>query len=273
MADEVEEQCPYQCSPDGTYLDKRSKSFLQCPVHKQKRVKEARTGFTASGESLAKILGFNTEGLSDEVNTSLIIPKGELGFIESDSVKNVGDAMQDILNDLVLGEKPKKSYCFGLGVKGSLEQVAYPLLMAAYKTAQTVGRFITASEYRRMTVQDDLIEDTYELMSCEFLVVMVNEGCTKGDLSAIKGLMQIRASRGNPTIFVTTWSIQACSTLLGEKGTGSMFLAEEAFVRYKHSGSDGKYIDGIRGVSEGFAGAAKNPPVQGTSFDREKSTL
>ena len=81
-------------------------------------------------------------------------------------------------------------------------------------------------------------------------MVMIQDGASKADILSAKGLMQSRALKGKGTIFVTTWSIEACSILLGYFGEETFFLASGSFVEYKVSKKKkhSAYINQLTGV-------------------------
>ncbi|MGV3076322.1 hypothetical protein ACEE21_14655, partial [Clostridium baratii] len=136
----------------------------------------------------------------------------------------------------------------GLGNKGRIDRFAYPLLAKAYLSGLSVARFISCSEYNRLYVaMDDAIES---YMEKDFVLVLIQDGASKADILSAKGLMQSRALKGKGTLFVTTWSIEACSTLLGYFGEETYFLASGSFVEYKVSKKKkhSNYINQLTGV-------------------------
>ena len=138
-------------------------------------------------------------------------------------------------------------YCFGISIKGRVDRLAYPLLAKAYLSGYKIGRFITCSELSRLQLRGD--DELDRLLENDLQLVMIGEGSTKGEISCGKGLMQTRALRGKPTIFITTWTIEASSLLLGYADEEeNLFLAKPVFVRYKNSGKRSNYINQLTGV-------------------------
>ena len=78
--------------------------------------------------------------------------------------------------------------------------------------------------------------------------MMLDDGFTFAEISAAKGLMQTRALRGKPTIFITTWTVEACSGVLGFNNEGSLFMAKPVFVKYKSGKKHSKYVNNLLGV-------------------------
>ena len=245
------EDCPYDCNAMGKLLDVNTGKMVDCP-HCSKLKKE----LLAKGEvieedrgetPLAEVLGIKSKYLSQNYVFDGLIPDGEKLFLEGDSVDFLKTETERLYNKLTLGELPESSYCFGISIKGRVDRLAYPLLAKAYLSGYKIGRFITCSELSRLQLRGD--DEIDRLLENDLQLVMIGEGSTKGEISCGKGLMQTRALRGKPTIFITTWTIEASSLLLGYADEEeNLFLAKPVFVRYKNSGKRSNYINQLTGV-------------------------
>ena len=261
------DNCPYHCN-NGVILDTSIRKLIPCPHCSEKRKALANEGLAEieNGDlvSLPTILGINNQYLKTKFVYDSIIPEGERLFIEEDSLKFQSDVCNDIYLGLTVGELPSRSYCIGLGYKGMVDRFAYPLLAKAYLSGLTVSRFISCSEYNRMCVS--MNSDVDQFYNKDLVLMMIPDGASKADISCAKGLMQIRALNGKPTIFVTTWQIEACSLLLGYPKDESYFLATGVFVQYKvnRNKPKSKYINQLTGVeNEVFNG---EQPKHGTNM-------
>lgn len=246
------DDCPYHCN-NGKLFDYELKKMIPCPHCSEKRKDLAKEGLAEdeSGEllSLPSILGIENQYLKAKYVYDAIIPEGERIFLEEESLKRQSEVLEEIYLGLSVGELPDRSYCIGLGNKGRIDRLAYPLLAKAYLSGLTVAKFISCSQFNRICINmSDEVESYYDK---DFVMMLIPDGASKADIASAKGLMQTRALKGKPTIFVTTWVIEACSILLGYHGEETYFLANGVFVDYKVSkkGKKSHYINQLTGVN------------------------
>lgn len=257
------DDCPYGCNIKGMLLDVDTKQMIPCPYCSKKKKELLKLGYveteTDERVPLSTVLGIENDYLSTTFVYDSVIPDGERLFIEEESLSWQGDVATNLYLGLTTGTLPEESMCFGVSIKGRVERFAYPMLAKAYLAGLTVGKFITCSEFSRLNLgSENLIK---EFFTPDFLMMMINDGCTVQDIAAAKGLMQTRALKGKPTIFVSTWTIEACSALLGFSDDKSFLMATPVFVKYKKS-KGGKehssYINGILGVDNSFVNKGNN---------------
>jgi len=246
------DDCPYHCNINGKIVDANLGKMIDCPFCSKKKKELLKQGYVETDNettvSLSSVLGIENEFLSTKFIYESIIPDGERIFIDDESLQWQSEVSEKVYLDLALGILPKESICFGLSIKGRLERFAYPLLAKAYLAGLTVGMFVTCSEFNRLSF--DISNSMKDFYGSDLLIMLINDGCNLSDLASAKGLMQTRALKGKPTIFLTTWTIEACSGLLGFNGDSSLSLAKPVFVKYKTSKSKGhsSYINGLLGV-------------------------
>lgn len=246
------DDCPYNCNEKGKILDVATGLLVDCPFCSKLRKELLAKGEAVEEDSnstlpLSDLLGIKSKYLTNKYVSDVIIPDSEQCFLEEESIDFFKSVSEDIYHTLALGNVPKSSYCFGISIKGSIDKLAYPLLATAYLNGLTVGRFLTCSELSRLQLRGSDILDT--LYDVDIVIVLIGEGSTKGEISCAKGLMQARALNGKPTLFITTWTIEACSLMLGySTGEDNLFLAKPVFVKYKNSGKSSNYINKLTGV-------------------------
>jgi len=247
------DDCPYNCTNGMVFDDSKGMNkYVPCPHCSEKRKELADEGLAEdiSGEivSLPSILGINNKYLTNKFVYDAVIPEGERIFLEDESIKRQKDVLEEIYLGLAVAELPDRSYCIGLGNKGRIDRLAYPLLSKAYLNGLSVAKFISCSEYNRLCLNmSDEVEEYYHR---DFVMMLIPDGASKADIASAKGLMQTRALNGKPTIFITTWVIEACSILLGYWGEETYFMANGVFVEYKRSknGKKSHYINQLTGV-------------------------
>lgn len=247
------DDCPYNCNSNGQIVDTNLGKLIPCPHCSERKKELMKKGYveTITDEQLplSTVLGINNEFLSTKYVYEGIIPEGEKVFIEQESLDWQSEISENLYLGLTIGDLPTESYCFGLSIKGRIDRFAYPMLAKAYLSGLTVGKFITCSEFNRLAFNVENSMDDY--YNADFLMMLINDGSNLADISSAKGLMQTRALKGKPTVFVTTWTIEACSGLLDFKDSSSLYLAKPVFVKYKKSKADAKqssYINNLLGV-------------------------
>lgn len=249
MAKSSFEDCPYHCN-NGKILDRNRGIMVDCPHCSSKRSKIVEEGKIVSDEGsiedLSKVLGLNVKNIKPMLDYSFLIADSEKVYLDRESMEAQENFVNSIRDNLVLGHKPQFSCCIGLGVKGRLDFLAYSILALSYKSGLTISKVLTPMDFSSMLFNSDR-DELEEVSSSDILVCLIPEGITKSDLYSAKGLMQTRGIKGNPTIFITTWSIEACSRLLINED--SYMMAKPSFVKYTSEGKKSKYIDRITGVS------------------------
>lgn len=261
------EDCPYNCNQNGMLLDFNTGKMVSCPHCSKKKKELLAKGLAETEENevlpLSTILGIENAYLSEKFLYDVVVPEGESVFIEQESLDWQKEIAEDLYLSLSVGNLPEYSMCFGISIKGRIDRFVYPMLAKAYLSGITVGKFISCSEFNRMLFKmDDEVDNMY---SCDLLMMLINDGSNLAELSSAKGLMQTRALRGKPTIFVTTWTIEACSGLLCNVGEKELFLAKPVFLKYKSSKNNksSHYINNLLGVEN----EKLNTENEGVSLD------
>ena len=260
------DDCPYGCNVEGKILNPNDGKMVPCPHCSEIKRRLLEQGMameenTVQEVKLNTLLGVNSKYLSEVFVYDTLIPESELVFIETDSIEAQRRESEELYNAMVLGMKPEKSYCFGISIKGRLDRFVYPMLAKAYMNGLSVAKCISCSEFSRLQLR--MNEDLDDYINSDITIMVINDGCTNGDIAAAKGLMQSRALRGNPTIFVSTWTIEACSALLGStRDDSSMFMAYPSFVCYKKGrGGRSSYINNILGERNGYSASCEGQGV------------
>ena len=244
------DDCPYYCN-NGKVFDYAIRKLVTCPHCGDRREELIKQGLAESEdgdiEPLYRILGINNRYLEAKFVYDSVVPEAERLFLEEESVKRQKELLEEIYLGLTVGELPDKSYCIGLGNKGRIDRLAYPWLAKAYLAGVEIAKFTSCIEYNRLYIAMDSEVEAY--LEKDLVIMLIPDGSSKADILSAKGLMQSRALRGKATIFITTWSIEACSTLLGYYGEETYFYASGSFVEYKVSKKKrSNYINQLTGV-------------------------
>lgn len=246
------EECPYHCNDNGMLLDSNTGKLVPCPYCSKKKRKLLAEGYVETIEEtsvpLNELLGIRSEYLSTKFVYEAIIPDGEKLFLTPESIEFQKKAAEELYLGLTVGQLPESSICFGISIKGRIDRFVYPMLAKAYLGNLSIGKFMSCTEFSRLSL-DANNSDIDEMYKCDFLMMLLNDGATLADFASAKGLMQSRGIKGKPTIFVTTWTIEACSGLLGFQDEASYFMAKPEFLEYKKGkGKHSNYINNLKGV-------------------------
>lgn len=246
------DDCPYNCNVNGMILDTETRKLVPCPHCSKKKKELLKQGYVETVEDekvpLSTVLGIKNEYLSTKFVYDSIVPDGERLFIEDESLDWQKEVAENLYLGLTVGTLPEESICFGISIKGKVDRFAYPMLSKAYLSGLSIGKFVSCSEFNRLSFNiENSMDDFY---NADFLMMLINDGSNLSDISSAKGLMQTRALKGKATIFVTTWTIEACSGLLGYKGDSELALASPVFLKYKSAKSNkqSSYINKLLGV-------------------------
>ncbi len=244
------DDCPYHCT-NGYIFDYEISKKVLCPHCSKKRDDLIHQGsLEVDGEvvqvDLPAMLGVKSKYLSSRLSYDLVVPDSEKVFITDESLEFQKTCIEDLYLSLSLGKLPDSSYCFGLGVKGYIDALVYPLLAKAYSSGVSVAPFISCERYSYMlNHREDAIR---EYLDADLAIMLISDGSSKAGVFSAKGFMQERAINGKPTVFVSTWQIEACSMLLGTVNHEGCFLAKPVFVHYKKSRKKSNYINQLTGV-------------------------
>lgn len=271
------EDCPYHCN-NGKLFDRNSRKEVPCPYCSKKRRELEKAGLMKTEKedpvSISEALGIDCAYIKPVFNYDAVIPEVERAYLNEDIYKIQKEKMEELYNGLLIGKLPNHSMCFGLGVKGKVDLVAYPMLVKAYISGISVARFVDCNEYARKTYQMDF-DFVDSLLSKDFAMMLIPEGSSSVGISAAKGFMQERALKGKPTVFLTTWSVEACSAFLGFYGDKSLFMASAYFIKYETHGDSrhSRYINHLTGVKnkkiEGPTGYPGDDILDASSFGFE----
>ena len=226
------DDCPYNCDSSGRLLDIVTGNLVPCP-----HCAEKRKELVSSGEKIEE-LGIKEDYHTDELVYEDLIPEAELVWISQESLQYLHKLIKEVYDKVILGEVPKSSYCFGLGYKGQVNRLVYPLIKKAYKAGLSVYKFMTSQEIAYMVqrsssfqdVADELHKLTHET---DLAFIQLNSGAFKADVYSAKSIMENRAKNGKPTIYVTTDRAASFNGLLWFKGDDEVLsMAKPAFVEY-----------------------------------------
>lgn len=226
------DDCPFGCDDNGKLFDSATGNLVPCPHCSSKR-----KDIVSSGEKIES-LGIKEDFHTDELVYEDLIPEGELVWISPESITYQNKLIKEVYDSIILGEVPKSSYCFGLGYKGQVDRLVYPLIKKAYKAGLSIFNFVTSQEVAYMmqkSSQSQDVADELHKLTCEtdLAFIQLTSGAYLADVYCAKGVMETRAKNNKPTIFVTTDRAASFNGLLWFKNDDVILsMAKPAFVEY-----------------------------------------
>lgn len=238
--------CPYHCH-NGKLFNPVTKQTTICPYCSKKRAEVAR-GKSAdedTGKSLSEILKIPPSLTGTAFDPETFFFKRSNKKLDIASVNNVKNLLVELMNRITLGDTPDVSYLLNFGGLANNTAFVYPYLVRAYKAGLRVAPLVYGLEliklrqrYEQMSGTD---EETAEYGSCyidyvkaDVCITIIDAGATQSDIQAIKGLMQLRANKGKPTIIITEfWMPQKLEYLVTDEHT--KYLATLVSVNFKYS--------------------------------------
>lgn len=242
----IDKECPFHCNASNQVFDRQSRTWVVCPHcsdYAQHRV------FTRDSD-IYKDLGFSENlNITPTLDFDAILPDYEVSRITPESLEDVRTTCEELWSNLTQGILPSRSVCIGLGIKGRLHLLAYPLLATAYSAGLTCCPLLTATELMNAKLMENM-ELLDRVLTSQVAVLVVEEGSTRSGLHTVKGVMQTRALKGLPTIILTTWMINAVNVLLDKDPLSGNVLADPHMVLYKTGDQEkySRYTMGILGL-------------------------
>lgn len=243
--------CPNRCV-GGYYIDPYLHKRVKCVYCEGRRLQEVRDGGVSGEGGVAALLNLPESygGLAFDVGT--VFPGYSLKYLTEDSVVAVRDAMVGMVSAVSVGDLPGYSCLFNLGKKAYGDNFVYALLTRAYVAGKTVSPYMSALEvvYWRNSLESGADGRYLGFLRTDLCAVVLDAGCTPCALGAVKGLMQMRAHYGKPTVILTNWWGSQIYDLCSEEGESSLSLATLVSVEYRDTGKSKKQKGAPRGVSE-----------------------
>ena len=241
----IDTNCPYNCNTSQLILDRKRSKLVPCP-HCSKLAMDR----VLEEEGFYKELGLSYDpNILPLVDKSILLGSQELEYLEPGSLDKVADKLKKVADTLRQGVLPDRSLLFSLGIRGRLMNAQYPLLSSAFLGGLKVHPLVSAQDLEIWKLREE-IDQLDELYSSKVVVITIEEGASRAELQVCKGVMQVRASRGLPTIFVTTWSASSVATLVDSDDSAGMFLADPYIIQYSTENKDkySKYVLGVLGL-------------------------
>lgn len=244
--------CPYNCDTKYKVWDSRAGKSVPCPYCSERVKEELATGFTPDGKAT---LGEQYHINHPVFNWDRVFMQGALALYDSEKVEGVRTTIIDLI-DLLRTGKLTWSVAIGIKSKGHPEEVIEPLLAAALQGNKSIpsvqgwcktpdgewarkGIIPTALDFIQDKMKNDT-ENLQEYYSSDIVVMNMNTKQTE-DIKLIKGLLELRASRGLPTVLVTTLEARDLVYLL--KWSGDEVSLEQCDPYFLSNSRDSEIMD------------------------------
>lgn len=259
--------CPNKCI-DGWIFNPygHPKKYL-CPYCEEKRRDMIHGGISADDKKpLSELLQIPDSFMNIHYDEEAIFPKFALKNLVPETVTGIKKELKQIIDDASIGEYPKYSILFNLGKKVNELLFIYPYLVRLYMAGVSVTPLITPIDICRLRgyaeqygVQSENLSLTfYDLLDRDVCIISIDAGTMKNGFDAVKGLMQLRAKNGKPTIIFTNAWGRYVNDMCTEDGVKMLNLAVMYSVEYK---------DDERSKE------VKNEQVQNTNTAQSRNTI
>ena len=206
--------CGMQGCVNGFIFDPYTRTRTACPECAKRREQEVVDGTVVKKLALPK--GF-TNTVFDK---DLVISKQDKERATPSSYEFVTQAMQDLIDTVIRGEKPQNSVLFYFGRAAHAQNFINPLLVKGYLAGLVTTPAIDAAtlsklrlhyedgdKHENMRILSEYTESEavnyQDYMESDLCLVYMDAGATYIGINSAKGLCQLRAKRGLATILVT----------------------------------------------------------------------
>lgn len=237
--------CQYGCV-DGRIFNAYTKEFEICPDCQEKRKKEAFETNT-SEEKLSDRLGFSEvlNGIEYDFDNLLMDKEN----IEGESLRVVQEYLDNMYIKAKVGDFPKYSRLFNLGLKADLMRFVAPYLRECYIYGVKVAPLVSTLELCNLRIkaeregEDPNAEwgkDYTHFINAEICVVIVDSGITMNGGQVLRGLMQARARYGKATYLFTDSKFTKPLNLIITDVKDTKHLAYVIGVKYRKDADVGE---------------------------------
>lgn len=234
--------CPYKCN-NGVVFNPVTKVKIPCPhcSEKRKKIAQGLEKDEETGKTLSEMLRIPISLTGMRFDPNGVVLRETSHVATPESLENVKATMSSLVSNVTLGVNSEYSIVFNFGGKANISAFVYPYLMQAYKAGLSVAPMVYALDLVAMRLEfegDYLQHKTYkwgddfrDYIKADVCVVVIDAGASILDILAVKGLMQLRASRRQPTIIITEQWSRHVKTICTEEP--SLYLASLCSVQFR----------------------------------------
>lgn len=236
------DDCPHKCT-SGMIFNPYTGVSVPCPYCESKRKEKVNNiQSTKEEKSIYEILNITQPFTGSDFNIERVIPSYSLKYYVEESYSLVCKFLDEMFTMIGIGEYLDYSIMFNLGKKSHVENLIVPYMLKAYENGLKVAPYLdvlTLCNLRRSS-ETSGFSFTHEwgsayndYVDADICFVYIDTGVTQVGLDNVKGLMQIRASKGKPTYIVTDYWRRGISDILSEDDEKCLNLAYLVSVEYK----------------------------------------
>jgi len=178
-----------------------------------------------------------------DYNFKRVLPDYAVKYITPESLMSVEKELNDFMLMINIGEYPKYSILFNLGKKLDADNFIVPYMLKAYENGLKVAPLLDVVTLCKLRHDLELYGYNFALASewgmslndyitADICIVQIDAGTKSEGLDSVKGLMQLRASKGKPTFIIThVWGSRVLD-LCSEDDDKCMYLAHLVSVEY-----------------------------------------
>lgn len=250
------EDCPYNCV-DGKVFNTTLGQMETCPYCAEKRkgiVQDEDNTEVEGGKNIFEILNINEYYRGIEYTFEKVI--SDTSYLTEESLNIMKESLDNLYSRLSIGEIPKSSYLYNIGSKANAYNFVYPFIIRAYKYGVPTTPVLSTVDIveSQLNLDKGISKEYVDYVNTKLSVVIVNAGTSYLSTQILKGYMQERAKRGNPTIIFTMSKVEGgLLTLVNESEKDSLHLARLVSVVY----IQGSEVEKQQGLIENNGGIVK----------------
>ena len=233
--------CPNHCS-GGYMIDPYNHTKRLCSYCANKRSNVVRRDVVdkETGKTISELLKLPISFAGKEYQADTVIPTFARKCLTKESIEYVLTELRNLINKTSVGELPSYSLLFNLGKYACENNFIYPYLLRAYKAGLSVAPLLTSLELMRLRsrYESGLEDDFGDYLDKQVCVVVLDAGANYLEVMAVKGLMQLRASKDLPTIIFTGYWQSRIRDLIGQDDYLGYNLAKLIAIEFVGSGED-----------------------------------
>ena len=236
------DDCPHKCK-SGVIFNPYTGTTIPCPYCESKRKEKVDNIIDSSGEkSIYEVLNITQPFTGSDFDMERVLPSYTLKYFTEESYDFVCRFVDEMFTMIGIGEYLDYSIVFNLGKKSHVENLIVPYMLKAYENGLKVAPYLdvlTLCSLRR-----DLEVSGYnfnqewgtsykDYIEADICFIYIDTGVTLVGIDNVKGLMQIRASKGKPTYIVTDYWKKGITDIISEEDEKCLNLAFLVSIEYK----------------------------------------
>lgn len=196
--------CPYGCR-DGKIYNPVMRNFVECPHCSKLRKKEVLEDKVEDGDNFCEKFNIRKSLIGTNFSMDAVLQKGRSKFTQ-ESIDEVEEILQSLMNNATLGKEPDASYLIRLGSSCNSNGFLYPYISTCYKHCLDVAPVMSSLDVKQLRENPEAEANgvSYaDLLSKDIVCCILDMGTTRTEFNAVLALAFMRNQRGKKTLILT----------------------------------------------------------------------